>query len=166
MAKSFFNEILEIFKQEAQLYQELLEMQTEKKIMIIENNLPGIEHVTKREQGFIKTIVQLEKERTIAVDNFCRDNKFPRIDRISELNGLLNPFEQQQLTVFENKLKKAITQVQEVTYVNEKLIEQSLEFIDMTITLAQSLGMQDAGYGKNAEGLEIKVKKNLFDVKV
>ncbi len=164
--KNHFSDLIEIMQKEAQLYLELKTVQENKKNIIINNDVKALDAITKKEQGFVKTIVQLETLRTQAVDGLCREKGTGRIETIKELYDLLNIFEQQQLKVFELKLVNAVEEIQQLNFINGKLIEQSLEYIDMTLTLAQSLGMEDAGYGRDAEGREVKTKKSLFDVKV
>jgi hypothetical protein len=164
--KNYFNELIEIMQKEAELYMELKDLEEEKKEVIINNDVKALDAMTRKEQGFVKTIVQLESLRTQAVDGLCREKGHHKIDILTELYDILNPFEQQQLKVFELKLMRAVDDIQKLNQVNSKLIEQSLEFIDVTLTLAQALGVEDAGYGKDAEGREVKVKKGLFDAKV
>lgn len=164
--KVYFNDLIEIMQKESKLYQELKIMEEEKKQVIINNDVKALDAITKKEQGFVKTIVQLETLRTQAVDGLCKERNYKKIETLTEIYEILNPFELQQLKVFENKLTKAIQDIQDLNYINGKLIEQSLDMIDMTLALAQSLGVQDAGYGKGAEEREVKVKKGLFDAKV
>lgn len=164
--KQNFSELLDVMQKEAKLYGELKVLEEEKKRIIIDNDVRALDAITAKEQGFVKAIVQLEAIRAQAVDGLCKERGHHRIEHLSELYSILNPFEQQQVKVFENKLLKTVEEIQDLNHINGKLIEQSLEFIDITIELAQSLGAQNAGYGKGAEDREVKVKKGLFDAKV
>ncbi len=166
MNSNFFGELIDIMQQESKLYGELKALQEEKKRIIIDNDVRALDAITNKEQGFVKAIVQLEAIRAKAVDGLCKDRGSKRIDHLSELYPILNTFEQQQVKVFENKLLKTVQDIQDISHVNGKLIEQSLEFIDITLELAQSFGAHDAGYGKGAEEREVKIKKGLFDAKV
>lgn len=164
--KQYFGDLIDIMQKEAKLYGELKLLEEDKKRIIIENDVRALDAITQKEQGFIKTIVQLESLRAQVIDGLCKERGYKRIDNLSELYSILNPFEQQQVKVFENKLLKAVQDIQDLNHINGKLMEQSLEFIDITLELAQSLGSKDAGYGKGAEEREVKIKKGLFDAKV
>lgn len=164
--KQYFSELIDVMQTEAKLYSELKLIEEDKKRIIIENDVRALDAITAKEQGFVKAIVQLEAVRAKAVDGLCKERGHHRIENLSELYTILNPFEQQQMKVFESKLLKTVQDIQDLNHINGKLIEQSLEFIDITLELAQSLGARDAGYGKGAEEREVKVKKGLFDAKV
>jgi len=164
--KNYFSDLIEIIQKEVKLYSELKKLEETKKNVIINNDVKALDAITKQEQGFVKTIVQLETLRTQAVDGLCREKGYKKIDRLSELYDMLNSFEAQQLRVFENKLVDVIEDIRDVNQLNEKLIAQSLEYIDFTLDLAKSLGVEDAGYGKGAKEREVKAGKGLFDAKI
>jgi flagellar biosynthesis/type III secretory pathway chaperone len=164
--KNYFNDLIEIIQKEVKLYSELKILEENKKNVIINNDVRALDAITKQEQGFVKAIVQLETLRTQSVDGLCREKGFRRIDKLAELYEMLNSFESQQLRVFENKLVDVIEDIRDTNQLNEKLIAQSLEYIDFTLNLAKQLGLEDAGYGKGAQGKEVKAGKGLFDAKI
>ncbi len=161
-----FNDLIEIMQKEVKLYEELKKIEQSKKEIIVNNDVEALEAITQREQGFVKTIVQLESLRTNAVGGLCREKGVEEVGYLSDVYDLVTPFEQNQLKVYEQKLVGAIDDIKQTNKLNEQLIEQSLEYIDATLSIARQLGMEDAGYGKGAKDREVKPDKGLFDVKV
>lgn len=164
--KRYFNDLIDILTKEVQLYTELKRIEDNKKNIIISNDVKALDAITKKEQGFVKTIVQLESLRTQAVDGLCKERGIGKVSQMSDLYAHLNPFEIQQLQVNENKLKTTIDEIQEVNQMNEKLIKQSLEYIEFSVNLMKQFGMEEAGYGDGAKHKEVKASKGLFDAKV
>jgi len=164
--KNYFGDLIEIIQKEVKLYSELKKIQENKKDVIVNNDVKALDAITVKEQGFVKTIVQLESLRARAVDGLCREKGFKKIETLTEIYEILNAFEQQQLKAMETKLVSLVDDIRGMNQLNEKLIQQSLEYIDFTVNLAQSLGMEEAGYGQGAKDKEVKARKGLFDAKV
>lgn len=163
---SHFNDLIEIMQKEVKLYNELKNLEKSKKEIIVNNDVGALEAITQREQGFVKTIVQLESLRTNAVGGLCREKGVEEVKYLSEVYDLITPFEQTQLKVHEQKLVGTIDDIKNTNKLNEQLIEQSLDYIDATLSIARQLGMEDAGYSKGAKEREVKPDKGLFDAKV
>ncbi len=163
---NYFNDLVEIMQKEVKLYDELKIIEEAKKDIIINNDVEALEAITLKEQGFVKTIVQLESLRTRAVDGLCREKGQGQIEKLNEIYDFVSPFERDQLKVYEQKLVRVISDIKDANALNKQLIEQSLEYIDVTLSIARELGMEDAGYGKGAEEREVKSDKGLFDAKV
>lgn len=161
-----FGDLIEIMQKEIKLYTELKLLEESKREIIINNDVRALEAITHKEQGFVKTIVQLESLRTQAVDGLCRERGAQRANTLQDLYHAITPFEAKQLEVHEKKLVTAIGDTKAVNDLNEKLIQQSLDYIDVTLSLAQQLGKEDVGYGKSATERAVKAEKGLFDAKV
>lgn len=162
----YFKDLLEIMDKESQLYSELTRVEEQKKKIIIENDVKALDAITKKEQGFVKAIVNLESLRAQVVDGFCNFKGISKIDRIDEIMEHLNPAEKLELEEKRDRLSTVINGILQVNDLNAKLLNQSIEYIDYTMELTRSLIEEEAGYAENAKDKTVKVDKNLFDVKI
>ncbi len=92
-----FNDLIEIMQKEVKLYAELKKIEEEKKDVIIKNDVEKLDIITQREQGFVKTIVQLESLRSKAVDGLCHEKGQKQITSLSEIYDFISDFEKDQL---------------------------------------------------------------------
>ncbi len=161
-----FSKMLEIIDQENKLYAELIKIGEEKKNVIINNDVVALEAITKKEQGFVKTIVSLEALRVQAVDGFCIEKGIKRVDTVTELMSHLSEMERLQFNVAREKMQRTIDGLKDVNELNNSLINQSLDYIELSLEIAKSFGMQDAGYGEDAADREVRISKGLFDAKI
>ncbi len=166
MATDNFKTLLDIMEREISLYRELSALELRKKDSIINNDVRALEAITKEEQGFVKTIVQLESLRSGAVDGLCRERESQAVDNLQQLYRILDGDERRRLEQSETMLLNAIGDVRATNRLNEQLIEQSLEYIDVTLAIAQQIGTMDAGYGNAAKEREVKRSRGIFDAKV
>ncbi len=162
----YFADLLEIMDKESQIYAELTEIEKQKKKIIIENDVKALDAITKKEQGFVKTIVNLEDLRAQVIDGFCKFRNIPKIDTIDEIMEYLDAEEKVQLKEKSNTLAGVINNILEVNDLNTKLLEQSIEYINYTMELARSLTEDEAGYAEDARDKTIQVDKSIFDVKI
>ncbi len=166
MVTDNFKELIEIMEGELALYRELRELELRKKDCIINNDVKALDAITREEQGFVKTIVQLESLRSGAVDGLCRKKGCDLVDNLQQLYRILDLPQRRQLEAQEAQLLAAIGDVQATNRLNEQLIQQSLEYIDVTLAITQQLGTTDAGYGSEAKEREVKRSRGIFDAKV
>ncbi len=166
MEHYYFANLLEIMDKESKVYAELKNIEQEKKKIIIDNDVKALEAIIKREQGFVKTIVNLEMLRAQVIDGFCEFKGISKIDTIDEIMDYIDEKEKRELIKRKERLLKIINGILEVNDLNSKLLEQSLEYIDYAMELAKDMTEEDAGYAKDARDKSVKVDKNLFDVKI
>lgn len=164
--KDYFADLLDIMDKEAQIYAELNEVEEQKKNIIIDNDVKALEAITKKEQGFVKTIVNLEGVRAQVIDGFCKYKGIPKIDKIDEIMDHLSIEERDRLEEKREKLVSTVNRILETNDLNAKLLQQSIEYIDYTMQLTRTLMEEEAGYAENAKDRTVKIDKNLFDAKV
>lgn len=164
--ENYFADLLEIMNKEIDIYDELKLVEQKKKQIIIDNDVKALEAITAREQGFVKAIVHLESLRAQVVDGFCRSKNIDEISTIDEIIELSSPPEKKEIIKSRDRLKNTINELMEITDLNSKLLEQSIEYVNYTLDLARSLGETELTYGKDAVDRKVKVDKNLFDAKI
>lgn len=162
------NAVIDILAKEHGYYKDLVELSKSKKKIIIEGKVAELDKIVKLEQNMIFNIGQLERKREEEVSKLCKALNI-NCDQatISDLAKLLRPELKNGLEDIQNKLKETFSELKALNDVNGQLIEQSLEYIDYSINLVASSGMEtgslyeDIGNKKNKQS-----KKNIFDTKV
>ncbi len=164
--RDYFTDLVEIIDKECQIYAELKSVEEEKKKVIIDNDVKALEAITKKEQGFVKTIVNLEELRAQVIDGFCQFKGVKELDTLDEIIALLNEDERAKMELKKEKLVSIVNDLMQVNHLNSKLLEQSLDYLEETMSLAKSFSEADVGYKEDARDRTVKVDKNLFDAKI
>jgi len=158
--------LLRLLKNEYEIYQEILELSKTKKQIIVDGNIKDLDEMTKQEQKMIKIIIGFEKERSALVDKIERDLGIGQVQNITELTAYFEADQQQELNQIKDGLASVVKELGDQNEFNSKLIGQSLEIIDFNMNLLSSSHNQHAGYGSDADEMDVNRKSNLFDVKV
>ncbi len=161
-----FEDLIEIMQNESKVYRELKSIEEKKNKVIMENDVKALDAITKKEQGFVKTIVHLEELRAEVIDGFCKFRGIKTFYTIDDMFKVLGENEVRRLKKERDKLYNVTMELKEVNELNNLLIRQNLEYINYTIEVARGLTEEDAGYDKNMSDRTVKVDKSLFDVKV
>ncbi|MBM7618370.1 flagellar biosynthesis/type III secretory pathway chaperone [Bacillus tianshenii] len=120
--------IITILEKLATLHDYLYELTVRKADIVKNNSLEDLQNLNKEEQKFLKAISQLEQQR-LALSN----NK-----TISELMVVATDEEKTALLQLKDRLSISIEQIQEQNDLNQQLLQQSLQFIAVTLnTLTQ-----------------------------
>ncbi len=162
----YFEDLLEIMSKEHELYTELKGIEEKKSKIISNNDVEALDAITKREQGFVKTIVHLEEHRAEVIDGFCRVKGIKKVNTIDDILRVVSAEEAKKLSVERDKLYNVTMELKEVNELNNMLINQSIDYINYTMEVARSLSEEDFGYDKNRTDRKVKVKNNIFDAKV
>lgn len=163
---SKLKELFELLDKENKLYEELLQLSNEKKRVVVTNQIKELEQIVKKEQGFIKTVVQLEKMRTKVVEELAASYGMVHLEHLSELEPYLSAADQKSLTRLKEGLFGTIKQLTDVNKLNGELIHQSLEFIEFSYNLYRNIQSSGTNYDDTAGETKLEKNKSLFDVKV
>ncbi len=163
---NYFEDLLEIMAKEHDLYRELKSIEEKKSKIITNNDVEALEAITKKEQGFVKTIVHLEEHRAEVIDGFCRVKGIRKVNTIDDILKVISKEEAKKLKNERDKLYAVTMEVKEVNQLNNMLINQSIDYINYTMEIARSLSEEDFGYDKNRTDRKVKVDNNIFDAKV
>jgi flagellar biosynthesis/type III secretory pathway chaperone len=138
---SLVEELIQLLEEETGCYTLLLEMADNKKDVIINGDLPGLQKLTKQEQELAGLLLRLEKKRSTLLDDICLvTNRKPEDMTVSKLIEMLQgqKDEQSRLTNAVEALTTVVIPLKEANQLNQQLIEQSLEFVDFTMNALQS----------------------------
>lgn len=151
---SVIQELITVLTEEQQLYEKIIPIASEKKNVIIKNNLESLQEITEQEQLAIDQVTVLEKKRSEIIVNIgILLNRKPEELTLKEIIRLLEnqPKEQKQLSQIHDQLKQTVQELKNINIQNKSLIVQSLEMIEFNMNLIQSTRMSPGNnYTKGA----------------
>lgn len=165
MSKSVEQLILALDK-EYEIYKEVLEVAKQKKQIIVEGKMKELDDITSKEQAIILSIGKLESIREAILKNIVNELDIDEAQNISQLSKYLDDKSKKKILAIRDKFKDILIDVRNQNDLNNKLIQQSLEYIEFNKNLLTSLENQGSTYSSNADEKDIKIKNNLFDAKI
>lgn len=162
---SNFADLLDVFRKECDIYEELLNIEKDKKQVIIDNDVKALEAITTKEQGFVKAIVNLEGLRAEVIDGFCKLKGISDLKTIDDMKAHLSPDKAALIEAQKQRLSSIINELIEVNNLNTSLLEDSIDYINYSMELLTSAKEDDLTYDK---GLADKKTsgRSLFDAKI
>lgn len=153
-------------------YDNLLELSTKKKPVIISGNLQELSKITDEEQIVASRINNLDNKRREVIQDIAnvvnRDVEDLILTNIIQMLGP-RPVEQQKLAKVYDRLKSVVHRVRAVNEQNRDLIMNALEMIEFDINMFQAMkaAPETANYNRGAysAGSVIGVNKSGFDAK-
>lgn len=165
---SLMENLLIILEEENSEYERLVELSAEKRQVIIEGNIPGLEDVTGREQDVANRIINLENKREEVINDMAIVlSKDAKDLTLTNMIAFLNkqPKEQEKLRGIQARLKNTIKQMEDINRQNEELLRQALEMVEFDLNLFKSLRQAPttANYDKNAYNTGDILSSGAFD---
>lgn len=151
--------------QEIKLYKAVLTTAKGKTQAIKTAQLKELEEVIEKEQEYIRAMGAFEKIRRSIFANIAQELNIAQPDSISELILHLDDDEGKELDDLRTELLKTIKRLADVNELNEKLIQQNLDFINFNIGLLTSLSDIDSNYGEKDKGSKKSIS-SILDMKV
>lgn len=159
------DEMIDILKKELSMYEEMLKISTDKKELIIKDNVNELEEITKREEKIVKEFIEIEKERLNILRTFSKEkglvNETPKIPELAEYF----PEQKEELMELRKKILDIVSKVKAKNDLNEKLIKNSLDYINFSVGLATGSSVDSGTYGKGGNSNKAEAKK-FFDIKL
>lgn len=141
-----------------EIYSELIDISEKKRAYINDQKVDELEKLVNREMGLVGALYKLEDIRGKAADGYAKDIGSGEFKTITDLANQLPAEERRQVLDRKNKLLVGIKTVSEETRFNNKLLEDKIALIDLSIQMLTE--GEDMGY---EEG---KDRKNIVDIKV
>ncbi|WP_310830517.1 flagellar protein FlgN [Paenibacillus pedocola] len=156
--------LLELLERLDETHIQMLDLAAVKKQTIMDNKVDGLIDIMNRESKLMKLIGQLEEQRAEAAYTFLqgvgiRSNLNLNLTELSRL--VFDPEDKLRLQQVQQKLSNTLHHLKKANELNQKLIEQSLTFIDYSLDLLVGRPNQeftyhhpsDKGYNSNRPGL-------------
>lgn len=135
---------------------DLCELGRKKTVLLVENDLTGLEAVVKAEQALLWKIGRLEERRYRQQLLFAGDAG-PEATRLAELVRLAPPPLRERLSALQDHYGRSVTELGRLNETNRRLIEQALTFVDFTLELiaaARGAGQTYTEAGKRKQAAE------------
>ena len=115
--------IISILEKMLTLHAYLYELTVRKEEIVKANKVEELQQITREEKQYTRAIVQLEKQRAEASNG----------KTVSTLIETCSPIEKKELLNLKDRLAETIAKIQKQNEINKLLLEQSLQFVTMTI---------------------------------
>lgn len=158
--------LIQILKQEDEIYSELLKISNEKTILISEENIDVIGDIGKKEEKYITEAKLLEYKRE---DEITKIEKLCKIEKLDDLSSLLKHIEDEalksELIDTQKNFTRTLGDLKRVNLLNNTLIKDALEYITLSLNL-MTQATAEGTYGKTAKEAEPQTEhKSMFDFK-
>lgn len=164
MTKSV-EQLVQTLDKEAEIYRELLDLSSQKRESIKNQNIDQLEKMVNLEQGLVVSLFKLEELREKVVDKIMREEKIEFVENVTQLAQMLNDEDRSKVIASKNRLLVLVKNVSDESRFNNKMIEDKLELINFNINLLAQTGADSGRYDKKAVD-EDGERKNLFDARV
>ncbi|HWO77296.1 MAG TPA: flagellar protein FlgN [Bacillus sp. (in: firmicutes)] len=115
-----------------QLHQEILLLSQQKTEVVKKGDMENLQQILKKEQKLILELDRAEKERQAAAQVIVPSVEKPTIENCLPQ---LSQEQQEKLIGLRDKLKEVIAQIELQNNLNYELIQQSLQFIHVSLNL-------------------------------
>jgi len=162
------NTLIELLERLDEVHQQMLELAVSKKQAIMDNKVDGLIDILNRESKLMKLTGQLEEQRAQAAYAFLqgvgiRSNLSLNLTELSRL--VFDPEDKSRLLEIQRKLSGTLQSLKEANELNQKLIEQSLTFIDYSLDLLVGRPNQDITYHHPSDKGGSISRPGLFDAR-
>jgi flagellar biosynthesis/type III secretory pathway chaperone len=151
---------------EYEIYEEVLKLAKEKKRVVIDGRIKELDAITRKEQSIIFNLGKIDKVREALTINISKELRIEVFENVTELSQYLEGDLKDQILEVRDKLVDIVEKVKKANDLNNKLIQQSLEYIEFNKNLLTSMETKGITYGSMADEKEVKTKNNLFDARV
>ncbi|MDQ0192188.1 flagellar protein FlgN [Paenibacillus wynnii] len=160
--------LIELLERLDEAHLQMLELAAIKKEAIMDNKVEGIIEILNRESKLMKLTGQLEEQRAEAAYAFLqgvgiRSNLNLNLTELSRL--VFDPDDKSRLLHVQLKLSDTLKSLKRANELNQKLIEQSLTFIDYTLDLLVGRPNQDITYHHPSDKGAAINRSGLFDAR-
>jgi len=129
--------LIKLLQVQLDLYNELLEIALQKKAFIVKNDIESMKQLTGRENSLIVKLQRSEQELRELVLKIANNPSVSTNElTLAELiNSISESNEKRQLNSLRRSLRSSMDEVKALNEQNQKLINQSLEYMDYILNL-------------------------------
>ncbi|HZK28463.1 MAG TPA: flagellar protein FlgN [Thermoclostridium sp.] len=157
--------LIKIFEYEIKIYTKVLQEVENKKNVIINGDVESLQATVVKEQRYINELNKLVEaaDKIIAHIAKITGKKCEDIN-ISYLIGIAPAKEAKKLSSKRDELNRLIEQIREKNELNQKLINNSIEYVNFSLNLLTQTGPQTTQYGSTGNTTQAK-DRNVLDIK-
>ncbi|QHE63204.1 flagellar protein FlgN [Rossellomorea vietnamensis] len=148
------------------LHKSLFDLSVNKTDVIKQGDISELDRVLKDEQKHLAAINTMEAERQRESSNYLQSRRgnFNEAPTISQCIEHSSPQEQEALAHWQQKLVGIIGELKDQNELNQKLVYQSLQFVNMNLSMTQPQPEQSTYSRPNGEK-KAPASRSIFDSK-
>ncbi len=158
--------IIAILEKLEKMHKSLLELAYKKTELVKKGDMEELDHMLKNEQSHVAAIETLEQQRQQLVRDYLIAKGFALADQptVAEvIEAADSDEERNQLADVRKRLMLVIDDLRKQNELNQKLVFQSLQFVNMTLDMLRPRPEQINYSGKDLQGKNVAQKKTFFD---
>ncbi|KGR80618.1 flagellar protein FlgN [Ureibacillus manganicus] len=158
--------IVEILEKLEKVHKSLLELALKKTEVVKKGDMVELYQILKNEQSHVAAIETIEKQRQVMVTDYLKSKgiDFSDIPTVADVIDVANSEnEREQLQQVRSRLVQVVDELKSQNELNQKLIFQSLQFVNMSLELVRPPETQINYTGKEVKGPNVQPKKSIFD---
>ena len=147
------------------VYQAIFELSLQKREVLVQSNVPGLETIMKQEENLCFEVTRLDKIRKSIIQELAAIYGITDTEiALSQLVQMADPEEIGTFKNVEQELASILFKIAEVNDVNKQLVEQGLLIVNYSLNL---LAQSSVGptYHPNEKASFVPPNKSLFDSK-
>lgn len=158
-------QLLLVLNKEQEIYDEIINMSNDKQDAIVKNEIKKLEKIISKEKTYSISLVKLEEIRSKVIDGLLKEYDLIEINTLTDLYPHMSSGELKKVQNVKSKLFNSVNILSEKNKLNKRLIEQSLEQIDVEFNLLTMVGDGSVNYANNADDMDVE-RKSIFDRKI
>lgn len=159
--------IVSVLMKLERMHKSLLELAYKKTELVKIGNMEELNHMLKDEHAHIAAIEQLEQQRQSLVTEYLREKGIAHSDSLTVADVIEvaeKVEEKEQLEALRNRLILVLDDLRKQNDLNQKLVFQSLQFVNMTLDLLRPRPEQINYSSNEIRGTQQTIyKKTYFD---
>lgn len=158
--------IVSILTKLERMHNSLLEFAYKKTELVKVGNMDELDKMLKDEQAHVAAIEQLEQQRQMTVTEYLRAKGIALSDSptvADVIDATETTVEKEQLEAVRNRLILVVDDLRKQNDLNQKLVFQSLQFVNVTLSLLRPQPDQINYSGNEVRGTQAVNNKTFFD---
>jgi flagellar biosynthesis/type III secretory pathway chaperone len=151
-----------------QIHLLMLELSEQKTNILVLNQVDKLNKIVNKETNLIKQIVQLDQQRIEDISEFLLQKGYklnPKITVEDLIKLVVKAEEKKSLADKQRQLLGTIDKLRQLNQLNQKLVEQSLAFIEYSMDLFIQTPEQDAFYQNPHQQSSNPSRNGIFDTR-
>ncbi|HWL24559.1 MAG TPA: flagellar protein FlgN [Ureibacillus sp.] len=158
--------IIETLEKLEKVHRSLLELALRKTEVVKKGDMAELDQILKNEQSHVAAIETIEKQRQVLVTDYLKSKgiDFSDIPTVADVIEAANSeTEREQLEQVRERLVQVVGELKSQNDLNQKLVYQSLQFVNMTLEMVRPRETQINYSGNEVKGQNKTPKRSIFD---
>jgi flagellar biosynthesis/type III secretory pathway chaperone len=160
--------LLELMGQLEAIHRELIGLAREKTPVLVRNDIEALNAIIHKENRLVRQVAELDRNRVQRTGEYLISRSYnpdPRVSVSDLIKIVFKAEEKKALMEAQRNLLDVLAELKRLNQVNQKLIEQSLDFINFSVDLLVEDPNQDLFYKAPTAPTGGKARNGLFDTR-